>query len=162
MQLILLALWRWCIRWTRDNQSFSWDVLVYRITGIDYVHFNVICILTAYFSAVPDQSLVLLPPRENDGVAVVVHLPLHQGLEAVLHGHVVVQRAPVQDPGHVPAQDLPKEVQGRGGLVFVLWSELNVFVSILVKWFKQILNLINQLLQLAIKVYISLKKSDSV
>ena len=88
--------------------------------NVDYVHFNVICILTAYFSAVPDQNLVLLPVRENDAVGVVVHLLLHQGLEAALHGHVVVQRAPVQDPGYGPAQDLPKEVQGRGGLVFVL------------------------------------------
>ena len=63
---------------------------------------------------------------------VVVRLPPHQdlGQEVALHDLVVIQglvlRAPVQDQGLIHTQDLPNKVQGRGGLVFVLWSGLNV------------------------------------
>lgn len=89
------------------------------------------CIFIACFSATQDQNLAPHPARKNDAVAVVVRLHHHQGLEAVLRGHVVdqglVQRAPVQDRGltRVPNQDLPNDpVQGRRGLVFMLsWDE---------------------------------------
>ena len=78
-----------------------------------------------------------------------VRLPPHQGLgrEAALRGLVVAQgrvlRAPVQDQGLVRSQDLPNKVQGRGGLVLVLRSGLNV-LHLLSQISTQLPSLINE------------------